>query len=61
MDTKDLFAPMDPMRQEDGTSFVSITNPDGDPSQVKMKSRTERPREDDSKIKILLLQRLGEV
>jgi hypothetical protein len=55
MDTKDLFAPMDPMRQEDGTSFVSITNPDGDSSQVNMKGGTERPRKDNSQIKILFL------
>jgi hypothetical protein len=55
MDPKDFSAPMDPVRQKDGTPFISITNPDRDSGQVNMKSGTERPRKDDSQIKILFL------
>jgi hypothetical protein len=53
--TKDLFATLNPVRQEDRTSFSSITNPHGDSSQVNMKSGAKRPWKNDSQIKIPLL------
>jgi hypothetical protein len=53
MKTQNFFIPSNFMREKEGSPLILITDPDRNPSQIGLKGRTERSREDDSEIEPL--------